>query len=237
MFLRFMFAFSVLEAGGVTYMRPACWLILVTSAIIIVECVVLILAISIWYPRFMLITYLTFIIPACALIIGGSLALWTRNQYGWNPEQFTQTAQNAITENYAQPGFEQWSADLDSTQIFFSCCAFHDAGWLIYKQSKWYSKNSAQATQGYKVPCVPLSCCVRDLYGSYSNSNDCQTRQNGVPCQQSSVKNQYVFYDGCSQRMFWIVTQFGLPLGGVAVVNGALTLLAIAGVIYASFKM
>lgn len=235
-FLRFMFAYGVLEAGGVTYMRPGCWLVMIASIVVILQCIILTVAIIIWYTRFMLFTYLTFLLTSVALIIGGSLVLWSRNQYGWNPDQFTNTALNPLIYDYEQPGHDQWTSDLDQTQRYFQCCALRDNGWQAYQDSEWFAQ--IPGTEGYDKACVPLSCCVRDQYGGYNNAQQCRVSwQRGAPCAQGSITNQYVFYPGCSQWMLWIITQFGFPIGGIAVANGAIILLSVIGAVLASCVM
>lgn len=122
-FIQFRFAFGVLEAGGLTYVKPGCWLIMVASILSILLCVGLSAAMAIWSPRLMLVTYLVLLLVSFAFITSGGLALYSWSQYGgWGTPpsiQFTQSIVQALTSNYGEVGFDTWTADVDQTQAYF----------------------------------------------------------------------------------------------------------------------
>jgi len=228
-FVTFRFAYPVLASGGVTYMGPAAWILMFSGLIAMILCVVLALVLYLGNPRAILIVYAAMIATALPLMVGGSLALWARNQYGWIPYQYDDKGETQLKYNYQQPGYSDWSYAMDATQQYFQCCAFRDQSWMVYQQSKWYEHQPGIYL--YNKPCVPITCCRRDQFGNIYNSNQCQLNWNGAPCKMSSSKNEAVFYDGCSKYMFWIVDKFGMAFGIISIFDSVIMILSLAALV------
>lgn len=175
-----------------------------------------------------------FLAPGFALLLGGCVAVY--DVEGWDVNNFNKRAEEVLKLKYAQKDYEHWSTAMDDTQQYFRCCAFRDRSWHIWKLSSWH-KNEAVT---YSKPCVPASCCSQYGVNSTHYLSNCQQNWDGdgAPCAfddtnltSSSVaqpalsgdktyENKAVFYEGCTNHLYWIVGRLGLTIGIFGITDG-----------------